>query len=381
MKVLFVTNWFPTDKNPVFGVFIKEHAIALRSQGTEVRVLQIFNRFAPKLLHVERVTKEIESIKTVQVFIESRFHDITQYVLPLLKKETSRALDTIWADFKPDLVHGNVVFSAGVLAKYAADKYSVPYYLTEHWTKAPQFLSYPFLGDIAKKIYQKAGCTFPVSNWLKEQLQNGVEGNANFKVIPNVVNPDVFYYQTGIGRRKNGLHLLVIQNFNHKPKRPDLLLKALEKLPESRQKSIHLTFIGAGIDERERRKIQKEFGNHATITFKAAMAKDKLCREMQKSDFLMHPSDVETFGLVTAESLSAGLPAIVSGRGALPELVDENSGRIVNSNTVEAWTRALTWVLKHKDYFDRRRISEINREKYSPESVGHQMLEGYKNFE
>jgi hypothetical protein len=38
LKVLFLTPWYPTTEKPNWGVFVREHAIALQNAGAEVEV-------------------------------------------------------------------------------------------------------------------------------------------------------------------------------------------------------------------------------------------------------------------------------------------------------------------------------------------------------
>lgn len=41
MNILFLSCWYPTPKNPNFGVFVKEHAHAIQLAGNNVVVVAI----------------------------------------------------------------------------------------------------------------------------------------------------------------------------------------------------------------------------------------------------------------------------------------------------------------------------------------------------
>lgn len=58
-----------------------------------------------------------------------------------------------------------------------------------------------------------------------------------------------------------------------------------------------------------------------------------VCFEMQKYDFVVHPSRFESFGYVPVEAMSVKVPVIVSHEGGLKEVVDEASGYIAYDNT------------------------------------------------
>ena len=41
MKILFNTHWWPTEREPSKGIFIREQALAIAAQGVEVNVLHV----------------------------------------------------------------------------------------------------------------------------------------------------------------------------------------------------------------------------------------------------------------------------------------------------------------------------------------------------
>ena len=59
------------------------------------------------------------------------------------------------------------------------------------------------------------------------------------------------------------------------------------------------------------------------------------------ADVFVNPSVEETMGLTTSEALACGTPAIVYNRTAVPEVVSERCGIVLNENTPEAIYKAL----------------------------------------
>jgi glycosyltransferase involved in cell wall biosynthesis len=55
---------------------------------------------------------------------------------------------------------------------------------------------------------------------------------------------------------------------------------------------------------------------------------------------LVHPSRDEGFGLTPLEAMAAGVPAVVSDAGALPEVVGD-AAVVVAVDDVEGWARAI----------------------------------------
>ena len=68
--------------------------------------------------------------------------------------------------------------------------------------------------------------------------------------------------------------------------------------------------------------------------------------EMQKYDFVVHPSRFESFGYVPVEAMSVKVPVVVSHEGGLKEVVDEASGFISFSNTPESYVDIFEKIFK-----------------------------------
>lgn len=80
------------------------------------------------------------------------------------------------------------------------------------------------------------------------------------------------------------------------------------------------------------------------------------------ADVFFNASIEETFGLPTVEAMACGTPAIVYDCTALPEVISEESGKIVEANNVE-----LVWWA----------IQEMKKKKFSSEII----VENAKNYE
>ena len=80
---------------------------------------------------------------------------------------------------------------------------------------------------------------------------------------------------------------------------------------------------------------------------------------------------------MVAEALSTGTPVIASNVGALPELVNETNGILVE-NTVQEWEKAISSAMKIS--FNHLAISESGKNKFSKESISKQFAELYKSI-
>jgi glycosyltransferase involved in cell wall biosynthesis len=85
-------------------------------------------------------------------------------------------------------------------------------------------------------------------------------------------------------------------------------------------------------------------------------------------DCLALPSDwAETWGLVVNEALHHGVPCVVSDRvGAVPDLIDDQTGAVFLAGQVDSFTRALRRV---EPLIGRPRVREACRARVRPYSV------------
>lgn len=68
---------------------------------------------------------------------------------------------------------------------------------------------------------------------------------------------------------------------------------------------------------------------------------EELVRLYSAADIFINTSYEETMGMVTAEALACGTPAIVYNQTAVPEVVDSHSGIVVNAGDISAILSAL----------------------------------------
>jgi L-malate glycosyltransferase len=381
MNILFLSSWYPTNENPNFGIFVKEHAHAIKSVGNEIIVLALVVS-RDKKLYSSTVTDFIDEkgVRTVVIEIKSCFRDILyhlvhfQYLL-ILKTYNRKIAPT----FNPDIIHSNVIFPAGILGNKFALSINKPHVITEHWSRINGLLKKPILGKMAIKSYQEAARIFPVSDFLKKRMLELIPSldSSKFKKIGNVIDSNTFYFKKKISD-PDSIHFCAIATWANKKtpdKLPELFIEALSAIQLKTQKQIKLTMVGGGDRVEELKELSKkqpyktEFVNYQT--------KDQINEILQNSDFFVHSSTIETFGVVIVEALMTGTPVICSSVGALPELVNETNGVLCN-NTKEEWVEGIEKAINKK--FNLEDIAKNVLFTYNSKTIGKQILSVYKNL-
>ncbi len=76
--------------------------------------------------------------------------------------------------------------------------------------------------------------------------------------------------------------------------------------------------------------------------------------EYNRADLFVSPATSETFGMTAVEAMSCGLPVMVNNRTALPALVDQYSGHVVDFNDMDEVRKTIDIVRENRDFYKPR---------------------------
>ena len=282
MKVLFLTPWYPSEKDAMSGLFVQKHVEAVRAQGVDVRV--IFSQTIPD----------------------------TWRQWKALQRE----------GWKPDLVQLNVIQKQGLLAKTIG----VPYIIVEHWSgylpENGQFRRMSrFKRDLYRHIANNAEMILTVSEPLQKAMQAcGIE-NEHWGTIDNVV--DDFFFEPRVKSQESRVKtLLHVSCFDERAKNVKGLLRAAKMLSEKRQNWC-LKLIGTGVDYQEVRAYADRLEiPEGLLEWTGELTPQQVADEMHRADALVLSSRYETYGVVLAEAAAAGLPILSTPVGIAEEVAD-----------------------------------------------------------
>lgn len=144
-------------------------------------------------------------------------------------------------------------------------------------------------------------------------------------------------------RDQEAINLLFIGRFDLQ-KGLDVLLRAYSQAYLQRR-DIHLHVVGDSV--RGDAELSDLIGKARGVTFHGWAKPAKVQGFCEAADLLIVPSRWEGFGLVVAESLRAGTPALVSDRGALPGLIQVGKTGYVEKLNVKDFAAAICSLQKH----------------------------------
>jgi len=377
LKVLFLTVWYPTRCTPTAGVFVREHAKAVRLYD-DVVVLHCAGK-DPALKGLWRMAQETDVELTEGIPTYRFWHR------PLPIPATS-SLAYIWGavqayrqivatGFHPDIIHAHI-YETGVPAVLIGRRQRIPVVITEHDSDFPR-RRLPALQVLkARFALQRADRVLPVSR----ALQNGIEQygiRAHFQAIPNVVDPELFFpppHPRQPGSRKTLLFvgsLIQVKGISY-------LLQALSQLRPSRV-DWRLDLVGDGARREEYESLARDLGIADMVTFHGFRPKYEVAAFMRQADLFVLPSLWENLPCVLLEAMASGLPIIATLAGGIPEIMDAKMGRLVSPGNVPELAAALDEALESLDTYDRADIAR-KAERYSPVAVGRSIDAIYRDL-
>lgn len=406
LKVLFFPAWYPSEANPVAGIFIKEHAKAASlyndivvlyacvdpspqpkglyriSEDIEDGIRTIRVKYGGFLLHLWRSLKRQKQAEGVSSNTASKPVSILARTLAIPRVAIGDLLYywSIFAAFrrlrkggwKPDIIHAHV-YSAGVFAVLLGKRYGIPVVITEHFSGFPRGLLNGLERRKAKFAFDRASLVCPVSDNLRKHIERlGIR--ACFQVIPNVVDTSLFFPSVDRGSTKDGRKRLLTVAGLVPIKGIPYLLEALGHLREKRDDFV-LDIVGDGSNRSEYEELAKKLGLQDTVHFHGLKTKPEVAEFMKRTDFFVLPSLVETFGVVLIEAMACGKPVIATNVGGPNEIVTEEVGKLVPPKNANALSKAIEDMLNHYHEYSSEKVAQYGRDRFSYEAVG-QMLDG-----
>lgn len=364
-KVLHLPAWYPNRQDPQLGVFIRKHVQAI-SAYTQSELIYTKKLSDLKTYEIEK--HDFEDFSEVLVYYpggKGRLKGFYRRQKAFQKGLDRRSIEN------PDLIHLHVLDRNAILGFQLAQKWNIPYGITEHWTgyRSGAFERKNKLEkNMLRKIARNAAFIAPVSNALAHDMMKcGMEGN--YKTIPNVLKPALNVKQGW----NSTLHFGVIADLVDQQKNISSVIQAFQKI---QSENIRLTIIGDGPDTHSLKALA--MGSRNPIEFAGRWDNEQVLKNIDQLDALIVNSRVETFSVVTLEALSAGVPVIATASGGPEEFIDDSNGRVIEVDDHEALKKSMEYFAGKPNGFDFGKIAERTRMKYDPKNIGNEYAELYR---
>ncbi|MFC4558015.1 glycosyltransferase [Virgibacillus kekensis] len=355
MHVLIVPSWYPTERNPIAGIFFKDQAKALQEKGYKVtiaypEIIPLREKSSEKMGYS---VKEEDGIITYRYSVRNPFPRRFKTFERLLYSSKLKILykEIIKEQGIPDVIHAHSSFLAGWSSNKLSAIHKVPIVLTEHSSTIGKGKLTPKQKRLLSEILSEADKVISVGPGLAKTLGEYIPED-KLKMIPNLVNTDEFGIETHIGSEKFRFFSLARLDSN---KGMDVLVDAYTNAFSS-EDNTELVIGGDGPLKEELKNQVAKKGLQGNVHFLGQLNRDQVINEMQKCDAFVLASKYETFGIVYLEALASGKPIIATKCGGPEIIVNNKNGILVPVDNQNELADALKSILK-------------TAEEYSPEEI------------
>ena len=290
MRILLVSQMYPSTADPGFGVFVQGLERALAARGHELERVVLDRRGGGKLRHLGQAARTFRAARR----------------------------------FRPDVVYAHFLFPTGFSAALLG---RAPLVVTAHGQDVANAERLWPVRLATRLVVRRAARVIAVSGWLRDRLEAAVPGSAEktdvidcgvdlerFSPLPAPADAAPSFLCVGsLSERKNVVRLA----------------RAFERLGEGT-----LTFVGDG-------ELRDELVGRPGVTVVGPVPHDRVPGHLAAARVLCQPSLVEPFGQALLEGLACARSVVGTRVGGPPEFVPPGAGVLVDPEDEAALVAAL----------------------------------------
>ena len=331
MKILHITNWYPSKLNPFAALWIKRHIDSLPDSCIS-RIYHIEIRKGGFSFHWDSNSSNHQSYILTLPYLVWSINEIFYYLIlsyVLLIKERNSKFDVI-----------NFHIAYPILRYF--DKLKVlrriPVVITEHWSAYHYHFNLKGSKKLKpiQKIFHHKIPVITVSKSLGEDIKEFSGTEFENYVLPNIVEAKVFFKGSKV-HASNQRYFLMVSQWKA-PKKP---LEAIRAFLEFSKNHVEVSLIIIGYGE-QITAMKIAANEEKCIQFVGSKKSDEIAEYMRNAIALVHPSEYETFSVVCAEALTCGCPVIASKVGGIPEFVNDENGILLDETNESSIQNAMT---------------------------------------
>ena len=342
MKVLLISNMFPSEEKPYAGIFVKNQYEYLRDVlRVDVEMFFMKRTFTGKVGSV---------VKYVRAFLSFAPYLLKRY----------------------DIIHVHYYYPLYILAYvYKLLRSGTKIIVTFHGTDITRKIKGVGRRRVFSLLSKRCDYVIAVGRDLALEVTKKLAVRVN-DVLSAGVDTRIFFKSPMGGKR---FDYLFVGSFNER-KGIDLLIEAVRLLAD---RKVTFCFVGSGVYEPALEALRRDYA----VDIKLNQSQDRLRDLYNMSKYFILPSRDEPFGLVATEALYCGTPAIVSATGGLKDqVIDGFNGFILKDNTPAGIAETMRRIegLGAEEY---RRLSlnaERSNREHSLEAVCTRLLSIYRHL-
>lgn len=349
MNLFIIPSWYPSQAQPIGGIFTQEQAEAIADLRPDINVIVstwghydseiplrrpwnllkiLLWRLKQKSNCISRRSGVWEIFNPVIYWSHRLPFGGARRLIDINRRNLKLAAERFG---KIDLIHAHVSYPAGYVASLLAKELGIPYVMTEHMGPFP-FRSLAIKGKPMPEIAQafgKASMSIAVSSSLAARISSF--GYPEPTVVPNLVDERRFT----TGDPLSGKFVFFTLCGLTDQKGIDHLLEAIA-LWNPPADQFEFRIGGDGPMRAAYQDLADRFGVTDRVCWLGAVSREDAPRYFRECHIYVMPSRHETFGIVYAEAIASGKPIIATRCGGPEFIVNSDNGILVDVGDVVA---------------------------------------------
>ncbi len=364
MFILLISRGIPSDKDPQWGCFERDQALALHKAGHKVVVLSVDSRVKVKNRKLGISHKNIEGVDLYNLywFPNVIFRPIIYRVMLFL---ISWQLDYLYK--KIVKIHGtpDVIYSHYLLNSYAAlnlkKKYNLPVVAIEHWSEVNKDILKPYVQYLGNNVYSTVDKVISVSDSLKSMIYKHF--NVDSLVVHNLVG-EGFGYK--LPSYHTSFNFVTVGSLFH-IKGYDILIEAFAKI--AHDNNFKLTIVGDGNQRTLLQQLIVKHNLQSKVLLVGRKSRPEVADILANSDVYVSSSRNENFSVSVLEALSVGLPVVATICGGIKECINGSNGLLVPTEDVNALSSAMLKITQNISNYNRESIAQDFENRFSTKTI------------
>lgn len=378
MKIFFISRGWPSEREPQWGCFERDQALALKKLGHQVVVLSVDVRFR-WYSRKYGITKDFQDgITRYNFFAGSIWGRVLISTSISLHVKIRRLFflylfkNVIKEEGVPDLLYSHYLQNSS-MTLVAKQKYGIPVIGIEHWSE----LGYENIKDGIKKwaqnTYKDLDQLLTVSSALQENILKNF--GVNSVVVNNMVGNDFIELANCPQKHIRGGKLKFVTVGNLIPRKGlDYLIESLHILTLPKD-SWEMNIVGDGPERNKLTALIDKYNLYDNVKLLGAKDRKGVIETLCSNDVFVLASLSETFGVVVIEALACGLPVIVTDCGGTKDIINSQNGVMCPVKDPQKLAECFTYMMNNYRNYDSVQIVADCQTRFSSDSIGKQ-LEG-----
>lgn len=356
MKILFLTPWYPDDKNPNHGIFVRDQAVALQ-RAHEVIVISAkvdYSTFA--LFSYAIKESDFRGVREYRISVKRSIPFLNQLVFFYI---VTRQAVRISKKNPPDIVHGNIGYPGAFWSWLVSKIIRKPYVVTEHTSRFTANFRSLLHKILTVYSLKRARTVISVSTHSAEEVSAFIGRRP--VVIPNIIDFEKF---TSLSEPQTDVWQIgFLGNLNTPTKGLDVLLNALSGI----RIEFKLHIGGSGNLLEEYKQLARQLKVEDKCIFYGFVAHSEVPAFMKHLHFFVSASRFESFGMVMVEAMACGLPVVATASGGPADFINSSNGILVEKENADALRQGIEKMMQNYREYDPERIRRFAMENYSAE--------------